>query len=365
MTVFTKIWAKKNYRIATALGGLIIVWLASGLLVGSEQPEDAAVVQQKTLTSVMVKDMQASDYPVTLSLRARTEPNRAVEVKAEIVGRVIALPVEKGGLVNTGDVICELAAEDRIEMLDQAKAVLTKAQLDYDGALRLKSGGYQSRTAIADALARLEAAKASATRAQLNRDNLFIKAPFAGVVDVRPVEQGDFMQRGDVCAKVLDLDPLLVSGRLAESSVAKIKVGDQVGAALASGEKLQGTVRFIERNSDLVTRTFRLEALVDNAALTLRSGLTAEMTIPVGTARAHLVNASLLVLDDEGGIGLKIIDDQDVVHFVNVQIIGDQSDGVWVTGLPETNRLITIGQQYVVSGEHVITQSENSGVSKL
>jgi len=147
--------------------------------------------------------------------------------------------------------------------------------------------------------------------------------------------------------------PLLVAGRVAEASVAKMQNHSIVKVVLAGGKTVEGKIRFIERNADEITRTFRLEALVENNDLTLRSGLTAQMVIPVGATKAHLVSASLLALDDQGQVGVKVLDGNNVVSFHLVQIIGDESDGVWVQGLPEHTTLITVGQQYVTAGETV------------
>ncbi len=343
----------------------MLLWLGSGLLVDSAPIEEAAQKPSAKITRVKVRDIVARDYPVSISMRARTEPNRSVDVRAELTGRVVSLPLEKGALVAAGDLLCELAAEDRVERSEQAKAALVKAQLDYDGAQRLKTGGYQSRTAIADAKAKLETAKANAIQAQVNRDNLKIKAPFDGVLDARPVEIGDFMQRGDVCGRVLDLNPLLVTGQVAEDSVAAIRSGSQVIASLATGEQVQGSVRFVERNADQITRTFRMEALIPNDDLALRSGLTARLNVPVGVAKAHLVNSSLLALDDDGNIGIKIVDENKAARYLPVEIIGDQAEGVWILGLPDNATLITIGQQYVTDGETVQVVVETQDANEV
>ena len=353
MSVFSRVWAKKNYRFAIIMGGSMLLWFTSGVFVNGSENQVSLAAGPAKIASVRGRIIAAQDYGLVVKLRARTEPSRAVDVKAEIMGRVIGLPVEKGDIVALGDVICELSSEDRGERVGQFNAMLEKARLDYDGALRLKSGGYQSRTAIADALSRLETAKADAKRAKLDLANLKIRAPFAGVVDARPVEIGDFMQRADVCARVLDMAPLLVTGRIAESSVTLVQNHSPVQVVLASGQTIEGKIRFIERNADEITRTFRLEALVENTDLALRSGLTAQMEIPVGVTKAHLVSASLLALDDQGQVGVKVLDGNNVVNFHIVQIVGDESDGVWVQGLPEHTTLITVGQQYVTSGETV------------
>jgi multidrug efflux system membrane fusion protein len=77
------------------------------------------------------------------------------------------------------------------------------------------------------------------------------------------------------------------------------------------------------------------------------------MKIPVESMSAQKISPALLVLDDSGQMGVRVIDAKDVVEFYPVEILRDEIDGIWVTGLPEVSRLITVGQQLVVSGEVV------------
>jgi multidrug efflux system membrane fusion protein len=103
----------------------------------------------------------------------------------------------------------------------------------------------------------------------------------------------------------------------------------------------------------LSTRTFAVELEVPNPDGTLPAGVTAEIQITGGTAMAHKISPSLLSLETDGTIGVKTLDDQDQVVFHPVEIARSQTDGIWVTGLPETARIITVGQGYVLAGQMV------------
>ncbi|MEC8349595.1 MAG: efflux RND transporter periplasmic adaptor subunit, partial [Pseudomonadota bacterium] len=92
---------------------------------------------------------------------------------------------------------------------------------------------------------------------------------------------------------------------------------------------------------------------LDNSDRSLRSGITAQIKIPVASVLAQRVSPALFALDDRGEIGIRVIDENNIVHFHNVQIISDDPDGVWVTGLPNETTLITVGQEMVVAGERV------------
>ncbi len=61
----------------------------------------------------------------------------------------------------------------------------------------------------------------------------------------------------------------------------------------------------------------------------------------------------MLALADDGTLGVKTVDDQDTVVFLPVDIARAGENDVWLTGLPETVRLITVGQGFVSDGAKV------------
>lgn len=352
------LWANKNYRIATIIAVVTLLWLISGIFVSGSTPAPKkplldASDSAPARTTVRARNISAQLYPLTVSVKGQTEANRDIDLKAEVSGQVEAVPVEKGSIVKTGDVICRLAKEDRELRLAEAQASLDQAQLEYDGALKLKTGGYQSQTAIATSKARLEMTKAEHLRRQLDLQKTQIRAPFDAVVDERPVEIGDLMRPGDVCATLLDLDPLVIAGQVSEQQVIRMARGDEAQARLVTGERMSGRIRYISRDADDTTRSFRVEAAVENPEMSRYVGITAELQVLAAEIPAHHIPASLLSLDDEGALGVRIIDNEKRVRFVNVDMLGDDDKGLWVTGLPEQTLLITVGQEYVANGELV------------
>ncbi len=360
MQSLNSLWESKNYRIASVIALFSILWMLSGLVISSDDDDVKPVQADDKLTTVQVQRLSSGPYALQVRVRARTQAHRMVDVRAEVEGRVARQPVLKGAQVKIGDTMCEIAMEDRQLRLDQTKAAVQQAQLEYDGALRLKSGGYQSKTAIAGAKARLQTAKANFQRSELDLANLNIKAPFDGVVDLRPVELGDYMRKGDICARVIDLDPIVLSGRVSETEISRLQVGGEANAILRTGEQVRGKVRYIGRESDSITRTFPIEVEVPNADGKLLAGITSKLVLPVGSVEAFHIPASLLTLDDDGRVGVRIVDETKIVRFYLVDIIGNDDDGVWVMGIPESSLLITVGQEYVAEGEKVAYKFANA-----
>ena len=81
--------------------------------------------------------------------------------------------------------------------------------------------------------------------------------------------------------------------------------------------------------------------------------MTTQIRIPVEEAFAHKISPALFSLDTEGGYGVRVVNNDDLVEFYSVTIVAEDEDGVWVSGLPNTSNIITVGQELVISGERV------------
>ena len=113
--------------------------------------------------------------------------------------------------------------------------------------------------------------------------------------------------------------------------------------------------------ADGATRTFRIELEVNNAGGKVVSGTTAEIRIPAEELSAHYISPGLLSLNSQDQIGVKSVDDEGVVVFHVVDIVRTGVDGVWVSGLPDRVRVITVGQGFVREGDQVQARSDDRG----
>ncbi len=354
---------KKTYLAALIVALIFVGWMLSGQLGNGDarlpaptlaESRDALLRQREdTPTAVRVRTLTAETQRATVTLRGRTEANRRVAVRAETSGLIVDLPVEKGEMVRAGDIICRIDAGSRPARLDEARAAVTLAELEYEGVRRLEDRGLVSSTGVASARAKLATARADLSQRELDLSHTAIRAPFDGVVEERPVELGDHLTAGQVCAEVLDPDPLLLVGQLSERDVARIRLGDPGQGRLLTGETAPGVITYLAQSAHPSTRTFRVEVAVSNADTQLREGITTELILPVEEHRAHHIPSSVLALDDVGELGVRILNADDRVEFVRIRVIRDSPTGLWVTGLPETVTLITVGQELVVPGERV------------
>jgi multidrug efflux system membrane fusion protein len=309
--------------------------------------EDAKVV------SVVAIHSAARELDSAVVLRGETEAARQVEVTAQTGGQVVSDPLRKGAYVKEGQLLCELDPGIRASTLAQARAGLAEAEVGLKNAQKLSEGGFAAETRVLSAEAALENARASVAQAQIDIDRLKITAPFAGLLETDTAEFGTSLQSGSICATVIQLDPIKLVGYAPEAEVNKIEVGALAGARLVSGQTVSGRVTFLSRSSDEATRTFRVEVEVPNTDFAIRDGQTVEIGISSVGRLAHLVSQSALTLNNDGAIGVRTVNSDNIVEFMPIEVIRDTQDGIWIAGLPEQADIIVVGQEYVREGVSV------------
>jgi membrane fusion protein, multidrug efflux system len=342
-----------GYRAAVVILMLVVVWIGSGVFGhGHEQPASDALANANAISRVQVRTLIPSLRDATLTIRGRTQALHSVDTRAQVDGIVKAIHFEKGDRVKAGDVLCELVVNDRQAKLDEAKALMSERQKEWDAADNLLKQGATSLTAAKQAMASLEAAKAAERTQEIELENTRIRAPFSGFVDDRYVNTGDYMRVGDKCELVIAPEPFLAVGAVSEQDVGKLKIGAPATASLVTGEMVEGKVYFVATKADDATRTFRVEVELPNPDARLRDGVSADIHVPVKQVEAMKISPGILVLNDSGVVGVRTVE-SGIVRFKPVSIVSDGPDGMWVTGLSKGTTVITVGQEFVAEGSRV------------
>ncbi len=358
----------------------------------SAPSEIVETVEEDGRVRVVALRSTARTIDSAVILRGQTQAIRQVEVRAEVSATVISAPLRKGAQVKAGEILCQLdpgtrpsalaeaqarliEAEARVPearaRLDEAHARLREAEINLNAAQRLSEDGYASDTRVASAeagertaiaaiataqsglqstTAGIQSAAAAVAAAQKEIDRLSIHAPFDGLLESDTAELGSLMQPGSLCGTVIQLDTIKLVGFVPEAEVNRVEMGAMAGAELATGDRVQGRVTFVSRSADPNTRTFEVEIEVANPDLSIRDGQTADIVISADGAKAHKLPQSALTLNNDGRLGVRVVADDNLVGFVPVKLLRDESDGVWLSGLPEQADVIVVGQDFVTQG---------------
>jgi len=365
----------RSLLLATGLALALVLWLASGQPVVQRwfaaEPavpaaaDAAAPSERRTLPRVRVAVSEARPIAREIVVYGRTEPEREVVVRAETYGRVEAVRVEKGERVQAGDVLLRLDAREREARVAQAQALVDQRELEFRAATQLGARGFQAETAVAAAAAALSAARAELREREVALANTTVTAAFDGLLADRMVEIGDYVDTGDELAQLLQDDPFLATGEIVETDRRRVALGMPVDVELADGQRHEGRLSFIDAVAEEATRTFRIEATIANADGRIPAGMSATLRLRFAETTAHRVSASLLSLSEDHRLGVKVVDDDDVVRFVPVDIVRADAEAVWLAGLPERCRLIVVGQGFVHAGERVAASEVTPATAAL
>jgi membrane fusion protein (multidrug efflux system) len=281
-----------------------------------------------------------------LEVTGTLAPQEEAEVAAEVQGRVIATPVERGTRVGEGDALIRIASAemeaqvaeadanaaqivgrlgltdgsefqvDRVPEVANARATLDLAEGDFERATMLfdrkllSKADFDQRNAQAEVARRqydiarngamqqyqaLLAARARVSLAKKALADTVVRSPFAGVVGQRLVSVGDYVARGTKVASVLRTNPLRVNLTVPQQYSAEVAVGRpvQLEVDAAPGQRFEGQVRYVSPALQSDSRTLVVEALVANDSGVLKPGSFATARIEQASERpAVLVPAA-------------------------------------------------------------------------
>ena len=336
MSFVSKILTRSNLEWAAIFIGFALIWMISGLFV--KEPVPPTLIEKKDAV-VRVIDQKAENFSKQIVVKGFTKADKKVSVKSETSGKIIDLPIAQGTFVKKGEVICSLFVAERQANFDKALLDFNSAKKLYDEEL------YSSK--------QLQNAKSVYERAKLELDYANIKAPFDGVVDKIDLDVGDFLNRGSTCATLLDLDPMMITGDISEYELLDLTKDSSVRVITNDNQEFQGQITFISSSADEMMHTFDIEVSIPNPLGKIKDGQTAKVIVSATPEPAHIIPLSILRLDEEGNLGVRIVNKDSLVEFYTVEIIQDTEKGVWVTGLPFNSRIITVGQDYVNNNEKV------------
>jgi len=353
--------------------------------------------------SVETKIFNSSLIDQSIELQGQTIHNKKIDVKSETSGKIKNIKFARGNKVSLNSEMIKISLEDRSEKLLSAKKDLERLskelilneknrdnllrqnierielyEIEYASAKQLIDKGLSSKSklslasfnlanAIADredikikfesTLANLEAqisnVKSVLKNIKLDIEKTIIKAPFDGIISDKMVEETEFISIGTPLFTIIDLDPIKIEGYLSEFDVNKVSVGTKALIEDSNGIKKNGIISFISPSAEISTRTFEITIEADNKDLSYKSGITTKIIIKGSELKAHKIPPSILTLLDDGTVGVKAVDNENIVIFYPTKTIKDTIDGMWVSGLPEKVKLIVSGQEYISIGETI------------
>jgi membrane fusion protein (multidrug efflux system) len=201
----------------------------------------------------------------------------------------------------------------------------------------------------------LTLAKSNLRQAQVEYERGFVRSPITGRVNKLLVDAGEFIDRGKPMVDLVNIDKIKINVNAPELDVRYLKVGQEARVMIDAfpGRHMPGKIHFVAYKGDAMTKTFRVQVLIENPNYHIRPGMIARVAF-VRRIIPDAFVAPLFALVDKGGERMVFVERDGVAQARTVSIGIIEQDRVQITsGLEPGDRLIVTGQTEVEEGMKV------------
>lgn len=307
-------------------------------------------------TIVVTQALETATYERSLRAIGSTVATRSVDVTADVSGTITEVNVAANDQVEVGDVLFQL--DDKTERLNVeiAQAELDQASQTLQRYRSLVNSSAVSAVDLADAEIAVRLADAQLNLARVALEERAVRAAILGQVGLSTLDIGDWVSEGDVLVSIDALDELLIEFELPERAIGLLEMGRPVRAntPVYVGEVFDGLIVAHDSRLDSVTRSVKVQALIDNSDHRLWPGMTFSVRLEDRTDPMPVVPATAVTWSRDGA-GIWSVQEGKASR-VPVTILYRQGDSVWVdTDLAAGTRIVTEGAQKLREGATVRT----------
>lgn len=348
-------------RLKSSLLCLVVVAGCGGETSGSETSAAAQpAAASGRVINVEVLELAPEPFEDVIGITGTVEAERDVTIAAEESGVVREVYVNKGSAVRAGQPILKI--DDRVlrAQYDQAVSEAALARETFERQRRLwEDEKIGSEMNYLRAKYGAETAQASARVLGARLERTVVRAPIGGILDARMAEVGSMVGPGTPVARIIDIDPLKVSGGVPERYAGEIRSGAPAIIVLdnVGDRQFTGQIRFVGASITEQNRTFPVEVTIPNSAGALKPGMVAKVQLARGDARQALVVPREAVLRTENGYIVYLVREEAgrMVALATPVILGPGAANriVLESGVQPGDRVIVVGQQQVANGDNV------------
>jgi RND family efflux transporter MFP subunit len=337
----------------------IALWAGAVAFGCGEEPAEPAPVAQpvKILTVGGAGGGVAFEFPGQIS------PSQNAEPAFEVAGKMIEFPVDEAQVIEEGAVIARLDPRDYEAGADKARANLNKAQTDVKRYKTLYEKGVSPLTDVERAQRRFEVAEADLRTAEKALEDTTLRAPFAGTVARKLVEDFQNVKAKEPIISLQDETTLEIDVNIPESDFARMPPGltieernrrarPRVSVSSIPDRSFPARIKEFSTSADPVTRTFKATfAFARPDDVTIRPGMTAKVTLTPTDAGAKAgavsIPARAVLTDDTGEAFVWVVDPKTLkVKRTPVAAGGLSGENIAIpSGLSQ-------GDQIAISGVH-------------
>lgn len=317
-------------------------------------------LQAKAPLHVSAFKVKRTPFAEAITASGTVLADEDVELRAEVGGRVASIGFQEGTRVAKGTLLIklddtELQAIRRRALHRRDLAALREQRLSQ--LVQQKLVRQEEYDTAANEL-RIQEAEIALVDAQIAKTE--IRAPFSGVIGLRHISEGAFINAASKLATLHGLSRVKIDFAIPERYAARIKIGAAIQIVSAAGDERTGRIYAVDPHVDPLTRTYMLRAIASNETGSLHPGGLAEIKLAIAErSDALFVPANAILANADGKHVLVIEHDQVQVRPIKS---GSRTEGYVqvISGLNEGDVVVTSGLQQLRVGSNVVVASLTS-----
>jgi len=311
--------------------------------------------------SVMVSKAEFGSVERYINTIGTLVPCDSVDLKSEVNSKVEQIFFSDGSIVKKGDTLIQFDESLAQAEVKEAEARYRKAKIEYEMFDKLAGRGATAKIKKEQAFSDMQTASAQLNSAKVRLEKYKILAPFGGMIGIKHLSVGQFIQSGMDLVKLVDNHPLKVDFSVAEVDIDKIYVSQEI-KIFVGGDVFQNytaKISAIEPESDKVSHSFRVRAILDipeevamNSQI-LKPGRFVKVRITVNDGEKGIIVPESAV--EKSGNESKVFIVSDGMAIQRLVTTGMRKDGniEIITGINEGDIVITKGKEGVSDGRAV------------
>src|ERR1700746_1346295 len=232
-------------------------------------------------TAVTTTVAEKTQWQPTLETIGTVVAINGVTISTDLAGIVSKIAFDSGSQVKAGDLLVQLNTDQEQAQLAQAEAQRDWTQITLTRNQDLLAKRTVSQSDFDSATAQFHQAQATVDQFKALIARKTLRAPFAGVVGIRQINLGQYLNTGDSVVTLQSFDPIYVNFSFPQQNLSQLTVGQAVEIALdAYGDKLfSGKITAINSLVDQNSRNVQIQATLPNSDTQLRPGMYAKVKV--------------------------------------------------------------------------------------
>jgi membrane fusion protein (multidrug efflux system) len=326
----------------------------------------AAATAPQTVSTIVATTMSWQSRTQAIgSLRAV----RGADLAAQASGVVDQIRFESGNDVPAGAVLLKLRPNDDLAKLEQLQAAAVLAEQTYKRDQEQFAAQAISQATVDTDVSTLKSARAQVTAQQALMEEKIVRAPFAGKLGIRQIDEGQYLTAGTTVVTLQSLDPIYIDFYVPQQALAQLQVGQPVTATVDTfpGVRFAGAIASINSKVDVASRNVQVRASFRNADRRLLPGMYANVEVDNGTATEQLTLPQTAITYNPYGDTVFLVQQSGVddkgkpkltVQQRFVQLGATRGDQVAVrSGISAGDVVVTAGQIKLRNGSPVIVNN--------